>query len=123
MATPSPKYRTRPLASAGYGGVLIFEPVIGQAQGSGLSLPSRSSPVYTARTPGSLRAASASILVMRACACGLRKTAIVAALARWTSSVKVPLPVISLGSSRRLIAAPNALVGGATAIVVAPLSY
>ena len=44
-----------------------------QPTGSDFTPPAeRSLPVYTAKTPGSLRAALESIPLMRACACELR---------------------------------------------------
>jgi hypothetical protein len=47
---------------------------ISQPHGRPLTLSAaRSSPVSTASTPGSLRAASASMLLMRACAYGERR--------------------------------------------------
>ena len=47
----------------------------GPKSGSGSLISAASAPVTTANTPGSARAASASMETMRACACGLRTMA------------------------------------------------
>src|SRR5262245_62668512 len=67
----------------------------------------RSSAVNTPTTPGDRRAASASILAMRACAWSLRRSATCTIRRGCRSSTNVPCPVSSLGSSTRFTRAPT----------------
>src|SRR5262245_26057634 len=64
-------------------------------------------PVYTATTPGTLAARLVSIDLMRACAYGERTTARCAMPGRTMSSVYLAWPVMSRGSSRRLMPDPK----------------
>jgi len=66
----------------------------------------RSAPVSTASTPGALRAASARIALIRACAWGERMMWAQAWSGRVMSSVYVPAPVRKRRSSFRFTDAP-----------------
>jgi hypothetical protein len=73
-ATASPTYRTSSTASGRWSGMTVSS-VTGHAVGSGPYSPMRSSPENAATTPGCASAGATSTLSIRACAVGLRRTA------------------------------------------------
>src|SRR5437773_10476223 len=92
-------------------GMYFFSATKAGAAGSGpASGPLRSRAAYTPATPGALLASVMSMLLIRACANGLRTKAACAAPWRVKSSMKWPWPVISRGSSRRWSLAPTSWV-------------
>ena len=71
----------------------------------------KSAPVYTPITPGSASALLMSMLLMRACACGLRTVAAWAMWATAWSSMYLPLPIKKRLSSTRFMLWPIHLRG------------
>ena len=93
--------------------------VTGHAQGIGAAHnDSRSTPVYTATTPGNAAARVVSILTMRACACSERLTAKCNAPGMLRSLVNFPSPVRRAGSSRRRRRVPITVFGRLSVIVM-----
>src|SRR5256885_336906 len=76
--------------------------------GSGPQRVATSSPVQTTATPGARRAASVSMAVTFAWACGLRTKITCSRPGSIMSSTYVAVPVMSRGSSRRFMRAPSA---------------
>src|SRR5438876_3584970 len=76
--------------------------------GRGPQPAARSSPVQPAATPGARRAASVSMAVTFAWACGLRTMTTCSRPGSIMSSTYVAVPVMSRGSSRRFTRAPRA---------------
>src|SRR5439155_26527736 len=86
--------------------------VTGQAHGSPAGMSSvRSTPENAATTPSACRAFAVSTLVIRACAYGLRTSAIQTIPGRVRSSTKRACPVRSSGSSLRATGEPIAVAG------------
>ena len=73
IATASPTWRT--LSRASGGKLVVLTAGVLEAARTGFAERATSSPVNTATTPGRTRAAEASILTMRAWACGERRKA------------------------------------------------
>src|SRR4051812_23169531 len=82
---------------------------------------SRSSAVYAATTPGSSRAFATSMLLMRACANGLRTRATHSIPGRLMLSTYLARPVISSGSSFRSCRVAMTFVAGSVTAISPPL--
>ena len=110
IATASPTWRTRPVASTGIGAATIGLPSRpGNAEAGGMPpRPSAatSAPEKTPSTPGMARAAPVSIPRSSACPTGARTKTAWAWPSRFTSSVNRAWPVIRTSSSRRQRSAP-----------------
>src|SRR2546425_2671997 len=106
-ATGSPTCRTTPSITSGYR-LGTFMSLIRGPIGSGPQRAATSSPVQITTTPAATRAFFTSMAAILACACGLRTMATCSRPGGTTSSTYVAVPVMSRGSSRRLMRAPNA---------------
>ncbi|GBC87420.1 hypothetical protein HRbin12_01426 [bacterium HR12] len=98
-ATPSPWYLALSFVSGQWGGLLMSW-VTGQAMSNGPA-HSKSWPEKAATTPGMARALETSTALIRACANGLRTTAIHSIPGTDRSSVYLACPVRNSASSFR----------------------
>ena len=105
-ATASPMWRTSSMASGVWVGATMSA-VTGHAQGCTPMVSATSAPVKAATTPGISSAGDTSMLVMRACAIGLRRIARCSMPGSVMFSVHIVRPVMSRASSLRSRGVPT----------------